>query len=132
MKNLIIIVIALVLTSSCKTISQNADQPKFEETHWKLIAINKQAVDLGDKAYIEFDDDKATGKAGCNSFSAKIVKVNNHLSFEDAVSTKMYCEGVMDYENQIITNLGKVKRFEIRYGLLYMYSTDELLLTFKK
>lgn len=132
MKKLITICIATLIISACQTLSQSADQPKFEETHWKLIAINKQAVDLGDRAYIEFDEDKATGKSGCNSFSGKIVKVNNHLAFEDIVSTKMYCDGVMDKENQILMDLSNVKRFEIRYGLLYMYSADELVLTFKK
>ena len=46
--------------------------------------------------------------------------------------TKMFCDGLMDKENQILGNLQKVNRFEIRYGLLYLYNSNDLLLTYKK
>ncbi len=132
MKNYLLLCISIILMWSCKTVSQNADQPKFEETHWKLIAMNKKPVSLGENAYIEFKDDKVIGKAACNTLNGEYTKVNSLLSFEKIATTKLYCEGMMDSENQIISNLGKVKHFDIRYGLLYMYGSDDLLLTFKK
>lgn len=56
----------------------------------------------------------------------------DQLTFSDLVSTKMYCEGVMNLENEMITNLQNVKRYSIKNGMLYLHSTDGLLLAFKK
>lgn len=122
----------IVFAAACKALNQSADQPKLEETHWKLIAMDQKPVDLGDKAFIEFKADRASGKAACNSFSAEYELTNSKIAFDKIISTKMYCDGLMDQESKILANLQKVKRYEIRYGMLYLYGADNLLLTFKK
>ena len=57
---------------------------------------------------------------------------DNQLVFQEITSTKMYCEGVMDLENKMITNLQNTKRFEIKNGMLYLLNSDEVILSFKK
>jgi heat shock protein HslJ len=134
MKALIIIISSILLLGGCRAFNESSDQPKIDENSWQLLAIGQRPADLGDKAFITFDakESKIAGKAGCNSIFAEYeLTANTRLRFSGIGATKMYCEGLMDQENQILTNLEKVRRFEIKYGLLYLYG-DELLLTFKK
>jgi len=135
MKTFKIIITSLLLFSGCRAFNESADQPKLDEAQWQLLAMNQKPADLGDKAFVRFDDKdrKITGKAGCNSIFADYeLLAGNKIRFGIIGSTKMYCEGLMDQENQIVTNLEKTRRFEIKYGLLYLYGSDDLLLTFKK
>jgi len=134
MKAFKIIITGLLFFSGCRAFNESSDQPKLDEVQWQLLAMNKKPADMGDKAFIRFNgkDQKITGKAACNSIFADYKLSGNKLSFEAIGSTKMYCEGLMGQENQIVTDLQKVNRFEIKYGLLYMYGSDDLLLTFKK
>ena len=108
---------------------------KLDGQHWELTAINQRPVNSGGKAYLEFDekDLKVKGKAFCNSVSGDYELMGkDQLTFQEVVSTKMFCDGLMDQENQMVTNLQNVRRYEIKNGMLYLYSTDQLLLTFKK
>jgi heat shock protein HslJ len=126
------LIFLVFLFSGCKTLTGGGDQPQFEGTHWLLIAMDQKAVTPDEQTFIEFNDLKASGRASCNSFSAEYELKRNKVHFSNPVSTRMYCEGLMDKENQILSNLQRVNRFEIRYGLLYLYSSNELLLTYKK
>jgi heat shock protein HslJ len=134
MKVLRIIAISFLFFSGCRAFNESTDQPELTDAQWQLLAMNQKAADLGNKAFIRFSDKdrKIAGKAACNSIFADYELTGNKLSFSGIGSTKMYCEGLMDQENQIITNLEKTKRYEIKYGLLYLYGSDDLLLTFKK
>ncbi|HCN83376.1 MAG TPA: hypothetical protein DIT07_07100 [Sphingobacteriaceae bacterium] len=134
MKAFRIIILSLLFFSGCRAFNESADQPELADVQWQLLAMNQKPADLGNKAFIRFNDKdrKIAGKAACNSIFADYELTGNKLSFADIGSTKMYCEGLMDQENQIITNLEKTRRFEIKYGLLYLYGSDDLLLTFKK
>ncbi|WP_237487920.1 META domain-containing protein [Hufsiella arboris] len=109
-----------------------SEEPQLEGTHWKLVALNEKSIDLGENAFVEFKDKKASGKAGCNSFTSEYESAGKSLSLSKIASTKMFCNDMMDKENQIITNLESVKRYEIRYGLLYLYGSNKLLMTYKK
>lgn len=132
MKKLFVILGILAMFSGCKTLSGAGDQPKFEQTHWVLIALDQKAITPNEQAFIEFKDTKISGRAACNSFGGEYELIRNKVTFSGLLSTKMYCEGLMDRENQILSNLQKVNRYEIRYGLLYLYSANNLLLTYKK
>lgn len=134
MKAFKMIAISFLFLSGCRAFNENADQPELADVQWQLLAMNQKAADLGNKAFIRFNDKdrKISGKAACNSIFADYELTGSKLSFSGIGSTKMYCEGLMDQENQIITDLEKTRRYEIKYGLLYLYGSDDLLLTFKK
>lgn len=120
---------------SCAALNQEGDRPDLGGIKWTLSAIVQKNYNLGDKTIIQFDtkDSKVTGKAACNGFSADYETLtDNRIHFLDIISTKMYCEGIMDIENQMLTNLRKVKRYEIKADKLYLYGEAELLLTFKR
>lgn len=125
----------MICLNSCSIFKGGNDLVKLEGTTWTLTAIEGKPVDGDSRAFLKFNDKetRVSGKAFCNSVSGEYERIaEDQLTFGALVSTKMYCEGVMDLENQMVTNLQNVRRFEIKSGMLYLYSTDLLLLTFKK
>jgi heat shock protein HslJ len=136
MKTFRIFIIGLIFFSGCRAFNESSDQPKLGDGQWQLLAMDQKASDLGDKAFIKFDEkeQKMSGKAACNSIFAEYELLpRNKIRFGNIGSTKMYCEGLMGDENQIVTDLQKVRSYEIKYGLLYLHGSDnELLLSFKK
>lgn len=133
MKYFILNVLLLLALTGCNAIKPGNALVKLEGTEWKLSAINHKAIS-NSNAFLKFDDGEAKGKAFCNSFSTDYEQVGDtQLSFDPIKSTKMYCEGVMDLENQMVSNLQSVKHYRIKNGILYLLSsTQEVLLTFKK
>lgn len=134
MKALNLIIGFLICLSGCQVLNSKTDSPTLGNTNWKLIAINQKPVSLGDRAFITFDEkeQRAAGKAACNSFSGGYEQIRDNITFSDIISTKMYCEGLMDQEGQILTHLKDTRRFEVKSDMLYLYGSDELLLTFKR
>jgi len=124
----------LGFASGCSILNQDADHANLGETSWKLISINQNPVSLGDAALIKFDEkeNKVSGTAACNSFNAGYEMIKKTIKFESVVTTKKYCEGKMDEENQIITNLQNVTRYDVKANKLYFYGKDQLLLTYKR
>lgn len=127
-------ILCLFLMASCNAVQPTADLPKLGESNWKLIAIEQRPVSYGDRAYLKFDEkeEKISGKAACNTFSSDYEMSGRKLSFSGLSSTKMYCEGIMDDENQIITQLKKTSRYEVKADMLYFYAEDKLVLKFKR
>lgn len=126
--------ISIFLFTACTALQPDSDIPKLGESAWNLIAINQKPVNFGERAFIKFDEkeSKLSGKALCNSFFSEYEMIKQKITFSDIGSTKMYCEGMMDEENQIITNLQKTTRYEVKSDFLYFYSGERLVLTFKR
>lgn len=134
MKRSMLVLLSFLMCTSCEVLKSDTDLPKLSNTKWTLHSIKERVVNLGDKAYLNFDEknNRISGKAACNSFSGEYAIVKQTIKFESIGSTKMYCEGLMDKENEIITALNDARRYEIKANMLYLYSTDQLLLTFKR
>lgn len=111
-----------------------SDLPKLGESVWNLTSILKRPVNYGDRAFLKFDEkeNKISGRAACNSFFAEYEMIGQKISFARVGSTKMYCEGIMDDENRIISELQKVTRYEVKANVLYLYAGDTLALTYKR
>jgi heat shock protein HslJ len=135
MKQTILLITAIFVFCGCHVIQPENTPLNLDGPKWKLTAINHKAIVPDGRAYLEFDQKKleVKGKAFCNTITADYGRMgDNQLTFDDVTSTKMYCEGVMDLENQMVTNLRNIKFFEIRNGMLYLKDSDNVLLTFKK
>ena len=124
----------LGMLGSCSIMNQRSDHPNLGDTEWKLVSINEVPANLGGSAVIQFDEkeNKVSGIAACNSFGAGYEMIKNAISFESIITTKKYCEGRMDEENQIITNLQNVTRYDVKADKLYFYGKDQLLLVYKR
>jgi heat shock protein HslJ len=134
MNRFILAIISCVLFSSCEVLKSETDSPKLGNTKWVLLSIKDRPVKLSDKAYLNFEekDNRIAGKAACNSFFGEYTIVKQTIKFEGVGSTKMFCDGLMDEENEIMTAIGNTRRYEIKANMLYLYSTDQLLLIFKR
>lgn len=134
MKYFILAALAILSFSGCNAILPASDLVKLDGNDWKLTAINHKVISDKGIANIKFEDGEASGKAFCNTFSTDYELMGDtQLTFDPIKSTKMYCEGIMDLENQMVTNLQNVKHYKIKNGKLYLLSsTQEVLLAFKK
>lgn len=135
MKQFLLSILVISFFSGCNVLSPEKAPLKLDGPEWQLTMIDHKNVIANGRAYLVFDgkDLEVKGKAFCNSISADYERMgDSQIVFQEIVSTKMYCDGVMDLENQMVTNLRKVKRFEIRNGMLYLSDSDKVLLTFKK
>lgn len=119
---------------SCNAIQPQQAPLKLDGQRWTLTAINHKPISSNGRAYLEFEDNlDVKGKAFCNSISGGYELMGkDQLTFQEMVSTKMFCDGVMNLENEMMTNLQNVRRYEIKNGMLYLYGSDAILLTFKK
>jgi heat shock protein HslJ len=133
-KFLIVTLIAATLLSSCSIINPQADNPNLGDSEWKLISVNGSPKALGGNGVLRFDEkeNQITGIAACNNFTADYEMLRKAIKFESIITTKKYCEGKMDEENLIITNLQHVTRYDVKANMLYLYSQDQLLLTYKR
>lgn len=81
---------------------------------WVVVEVRDGDVvrrPQGSPATLEFDDERAAGSGGCNSFSATSVTVDDgEVSFGPVQSTEMACEPaeVMDLEAAYLGALGRV------------------------
>ncbi|MGV3508975.1 MAG: META domain-containing protein [Sphingobacteriaceae bacterium] len=135
MKYILLNIIVLSLFSSCNVLKPEKEIVKLDGQVWQLTAVNHKVVGADGRAFLKFDEEEleVTGKAFCNNINAEYERMgDNQLVFQEITSTKMYCDGVMDLENQMVSNLKSVKRFDIRNGMLYLSDSDKVLLTFKK
>ena len=135
MNKFLLFIPVIVFFLACNALRPENVPLKLDGPEWKLTAINHKVVSPVGRAYLVFDgeDLEVKGKAFCNSISADYERMgDDQITFQEITSTKMYCDGVMDLENQMVTNLRNVKRFEIRNGMLYLSDSDKVLLTFKK
>ena len=135
MKAIIPVILMAITFSGCNVLKPQHEIITLGDIEWKLIAIEHKSVVAKGRAFLKFDEEdrETQGKAFCNSISAEYERMgDNQITFDEVISTKMYCDGVMDLENQMVTNLKNVKKFEIRNGMLYLSDSDKVLLTFKK
>lgn len=128
------VLIIMGMLGGCSIINQRSDHANLGDTQWKLVSINEVPANLGGNAVIQFDEkeNKVSGIAACNSFGAGYEMIKNAITFESVITTKKYCEGRMDEENQIITNLQNVTRYDVKADKLYFYGKDQLLLVYKR
>lgn len=127
---------AFILFSAFVLKKENISQTaSLYDTKWKLKKIhNAGTVEaVTNKSFIKFTQStkSAGGNGGCNAFGSSVTVLGNTVSFKDIFSTKMYCEGVQQMEDDFFKQLQKVNRFEIKDKVLLLYMNKELLLEFE-
>jgi heat shock protein HslJ len=114
---------------------ENTKQQSLYDTKWSLkkIHIADSVEIITSKAFIKFNQEKksAGGNGGCNVFGSSVTVSGNTVCFKDIFSTKMYCEGVQQTEEDFFKQLQKVNRFEIKDKALLLYKNKEVLLEFQ-
>jgi heat shock protein HslJ len=100
---------------------------------WTLVSSGSpdapQAALPNAPVTLTFTDQGVNGSAGCNSYSGPFQYNAGALSFGELISTKMFCEGLMDQENAFLGALATASAFQVGNGQLQI-TYDGGVLTF--
>lgn len=125
---LAILIIAITVLAGC------GSKDPLAGTQWVL-------VDLGDRlplaevdVTLSFEEDRAGGSAGCNSYGGEYTLKGEEISFGPMASTLMACmeEGVMEQESLYLQRLVQVTSYSLDNGMLVLYLADGSLMSFSR
>ncbi len=141
MKKIVFILITAILTFSCgsnqdRTVTGEEEDFYGKKLHGYYIISDLRTENLmSDNILFRFDSirNELAGNAGCNRFVASYNHSNEKINFQPAASTKMYCEGKMDREKEIIDILPSVTTIIRQENEIILFSDEkELLLKLKQ
>ncbi|MDT0645648.1 META domain-containing protein [Zunongwangia sp. F260] len=137
MKKVVIIISAFLMIScgnSEKEISEDPSALNAIDSKYKLLEIEGQDVSSeGFNLQFNGKEQRLSGKLGCNNFVATYKIQDSVIKFNPALGTKMYCEGLMEYEDKFGEVLPEIRNVKIEDNDLTLLSGDnEELLSLKK
>ena len=122
----LIILVTLFALSACLPAVQ-----RLEGSQWRLVKLNGREVPAEVEITLEFKSGHTGGKGACNGYGADYQQTGNRLEIGPVVSTMMYCEGVMEIEQEYLKTFEQVKSFSLQPNFLSMQNTEgETLMEF--
>lgn len=107
--------------------------PELDGTEWQLTELNGKPLPPFILVTLSFQDGTAGGSAPCNGYGAGYVQDGTNLALEPAISTMMYCDGVMEYETEYLVAFSQVKSFRLEDDKLSLLdASGAVLLVFGK
>lgn len=118
---------------STRPTAGDATTPTLERTTWKLATLAGEPVTApdGERAptlFLDPSDHRAFGSGGCNRFSGSYTLEGGNLGIGPLVSTKMYCEGVMDQEAAYFAALEATRGWRVSARELELTGADGAVL----
>lgn len=101
---------------------------------YHIITLKEENIYSKD-IYLKIDDqgESLMINAGCNVLRVDFVQENERISFQPPVSTKMYCEGKMTYENTLNSILPDISEIQSSVdNLVFLSKENDVLLTVRK
>lgn len=102
MKKLILLTMGIFLLAACastSTVNLTGE--------WTLVsygdAVNPTPALPGVDTSIKFEDGQMSGNMGCNGFGGEYELKGNTLTFGPVMSTLMFCEGISDQEQGVLS-----------------------------
>lgn len=128
---IIILIIGIALVSCKAAITQNRE--KLANKYWKLTELNGKAVVTDPAAtrepHLIFQDTayRVGGHAGCNLVSGHYeLSGRKEIDFSQMISTKMFCEKMMETETAFLGMLEKAESFSFETdSILILYDDNE-------
>ncbi|MFM6854947.1 MAG: META domain-containing protein [Sphingopyxis sp.] len=77
----------------------------LDNTQWRIISLNGQAVDAAHPAELAFADGRVFGTAGCNRLSGTFTCDGRQLTVSRMASTMMACTPVLMQQEAVLTGL---------------------------
>ncbi len=131
MKNILIALFALILVTSCSTMTSTKvgkSQENLNSTSWKLADQVK-----GKTPTLVVEGSKLTGNAGCNNYfgDLNLDATAGNFSVKNIGSTRMSCES-MEVENTFLKMLGETDHYVVSGEMLELYKGNLLLMKLNK
>ncbi len=104
-----------------------------DNREWNLTELNAKPVPANVKATIKFDavQKRYSGKNACNTYGGAYELNGSALKLGPAMSTKMFCAEVADWETAFMNMLPTVDNYTHRKGELRLQSGDKVVAVFK-
>jgi heat shock protein HslJ len=108
-----IALLSLVALSACATASMG---PRFDGRELVAETVNDAPVTGTRPLTLRLDGGRASGNAGCNTFTGTYKLSEERLEFGPLATTRMGCEpGTMEQEARFLSTLAAVRSYS-RYG----------------
>ena len=132
------IVLGILCLSSCKTktVPQSApvsNQP-LENSHWRLVwvsGIPDNIPNMPKQPFLQMKNGIASGSAGCNNYFGSYSFTQDSIHFSSMGSTKMFCAGKMDIEDNLYDALDKANLYKIHGIQLELYNSTVIVARFE-
>lgn len=114
--------------------SQAPGEIEMLSGEYQLITLKDENVSSED-IYLKIDDkgESLMINAGCNVLRVDFIQEDERISFQPPISTKMYCEGKMTYENTLNLILPDISEIQGREDkLVFLSEENEEFLTVRK
>jgi len=126
---LTLLVLSAIILTACGTTTAT-----FEDIEWVLESYGekgnlKPALENSEPT-AEFDsaEGRVTGSTGCNNYFGSYEINKDNLSIGPTGHTEMWCEGLMEQEQEYLTILQAAESYQITDGKLEISSSANLLL----
>lgn len=133
MKTKLVWVLFAILFFQCKSRQAGRGDSTLENTYWKLVEADGQAIATPANARevhmtLTSDGDKRMlkGHAGCNGLGGDFTLEGEKIKFQ-AITTRMFCEAQMEVENLFTRMLTDADNYRIEGKTLELYKGDALL-----
>ena len=106
-----------------------AQPASLEGKRWSLTEMNGKAS-TGSRAFIEFAEDgkRVSGNASCNRFFGGVSITGRTMKFSGMGSTRMFCNGLMEAEQEFLDAMKSVTRYRVRGLALTLYAGRKAVL----
>ncbi len=131
---ILLIPLFYISCASSENVNQEISLP-LENTKWILKILNGKKIftpESNKEIYIRFSTagKRVNGYAGCNTFSGTYSKDKNNISIGPLASTEMFCESMMDIENELLKTIGNTKKYKIKGKYLQLYDSERIIAKF--
>ncbi|MFT3885425.1 MAG: META domain-containing protein [Flavobacteriales bacterium] len=130
--------IALGLVLSAEKCADNKTaMTSLGNTRWDLRSLAGKAIELPAERRTPYltlntDSSEVSGFGGCNTLRGGIKLHGTALSFDQVMSTKMYCENVQPIENGLLDALHKTTGYKLDGNTLTLLGGSQELATLVK
>lgn len=109
-----------------------AQSASLSGKRWSLTEMNGNAISSSG-AFIEFTDaaKRVSGNASCNRFFGGATVTDRTMRFSGMGSTRMFCSGLMEAEQEFLDAMKSVTRYRVRGSVLTLYAGRKAVLKFE-
>ena len=132
-----LIFILAVMLISCSSSEKNNEfsEKSLDGVKWILKSLNNKKISTPEsrkEIYIEFNtsENKFSGFAGCNNIFGTYTLSNDRIKFGPVAGTEMYCESVMETENEFKKMFETADRIKLKGSELQFFSSGKITASF--
>lgn|SRR5690625_5135636 len=133
MRGIYLLILSVLLVGCGNTSSQQETVPVLEGTYQITQVGDFRISDPDLTMNFDVEEERMSGNAGCNNFSSSFQQNESSIDFTRPISTKMYCEGNMEIEDQLFRLLDSISSVRSSNGQIELFSPDnQTLVTLRK